>query len=303
MVDTNTAKQGKDFAAKIWVFGCAKWAHLEGEGTMSQRPLPAFGTTRETSKFSLDLEAGGFAACGMDADAVDMHEKMQNELFVKLRRVGEEMALKAWENDEVLVRVKQDMIKIFIDDNEDVKKMKKGSQPSACDPAAMTDFPMFRKQWLRKCMGKNFFLTGDFPPMLKMKCNAYKAVWRNNQNTGTLQFNPPRVVNAFGSLLNPPGGEMTTTDDGDPVSVSQMTRHVKGGDLVNAQVQLKMWVVNENCGMKLQLVYVKKLADGPGEAKGAGDDIDTDIYGALAAVPAIVMPPCGAPLKRAKTVA
>ena len=282
MVTPETAAQGKDFAMSFSLLpGCAKWAHLENEGTMSQTPPPTFGNTKETSKFTLDIEAGGFEGCGMDDDAVEIHKNMQDVQLEHMRRIEREMAMKAWENDEVLVKAKEEMVKIFIDDNEHVKKMKKSDQPKACDPKAMTAHPNLRKQWMRKCMA-TFPVTGSFPPMVKMKCKAYKPVWRNNKNTGELMFNPPPVTDMFGAQLNAPGGPNEPSPaTGESISTAQRARHVKQGDLVQVQVQMKMWVVQQNCGIKLDIVRVKKLADGPGESKGFADDVPTDMYASL----------------------
>ena len=279
MVDLKTAEAKKEFfSSKTFPLlpGCVKWSHLENEGTMSQETPPHYANTKETSKFTLDIEEGGFGSFGMDDAAVKLHEELQKQQFDRLVSIGEEMSLKAWENAEVMVRTKEEMVKIFIDDNDDVKSMKKSEKPKACDPKALTNHPKLRKQWLRMCMTR-FPVTGETPNTLKMKRAAYKTLWKNNQNTGELVYNPPVVTNAIGAQLNTPDHLATISDD-------QKKRHVMKGDLVQAYVQMKMWVNpgNNGCGIKLDLIRVKKLADGPGESKGQGKDIDMSMYAHLA---------------------
>jgi hypothetical protein len=280
VVSKATAANGKDYSTKFDIQGRVLYARLEGRGSVDVPGLQ-FGNTVETSEYSLTIEEGGYGLYGMDEDTVAEHVQQQQTTLQRIRDVGVEMAIALWANKDVLAKSKADLISDFIEDNEEVKKLAKSKQPKVSTPAALEDFPGLKKKWLRKLF-QHFPVSGEVPVTVKAKAKAFRSVYKNNKKTDELLFTPIPVNDVMGTPLNGGVSEMIKDAEGNALcSKKQAIRHVQRGDLVQATVCMKMWVVNQNCGIKLHLVRVKKLVEGPGESNGFGDDIDTSHYASL----------------------
>lgn len=279
LCDLKTASSGKDYPVKVGFIGVAsRYTCLEKNGTMCNVHAQ-YGNTRDTSDFCAILQQGGFENFGWDEETVKTHQEKQNEAIQIIKARGEELALAMWANPEVVSKAKQEMVSDFIEDNDNVKKLSKAQQPKASDPAALEKFPNLKRKWLRKSL-EHFPVTSEYPAQIKAKIRAYKPVYKNNKKTDESKFSPVPVVDVMGKPLNGGTSEMIEGEDGLPLyTKKQAVRYVQGGDLVQIRFAMKTWVVNQNCGIKLHLVCVKKLVDGPGEVSGYGNDnIDMSHY-------------------------
>ena len=282
LCDLKTASSGKDYPVKVGFIGVAsRYTCLEKNGSMSKINAQ-YGNTRDTTDFCAIVQQGGFDSFGWDEETVKAHQEKQDEAIQIIKARGEELALAMWANPDMLSKGKQDMVKDFIEDNDTVKKLAKAQQPKASGPAALLNFPNLKRKWLRKVL-EHFPVTSDYPALIKAKAKAYKSVYKNNKKTDECKFSPIPVVDVMGKPLNGGISEMIEDEDGMPLyTKKQAVRYVQAGDLVQIRFAMKVWVVNQNCGIKLHLVHVKKLVDGPGESSGFGDDnIDMSHYAAM----------------------